>query len=130
MSFIIDTDTTNVPELTSVAAGEYEIRFVRAEQKNSKAGDPMIEIIFDIPSEPLSKDIFHYIMMPLASDSEKQKVQKLGNLKALKAAFNLPQAGPVNGDDLVGLKTWAILNETDSEQYGKSNSIKKFVVSK
>jgi len=127
MSFIIDEDTENVVEPGTVPAGEYELRIIKAESKNSQKGEPMIAIQLDIPSEPTAKDIYLYVMLPTSSDDEKKKAQKLVNLKRFKTAFNLPQTGPINSDDLDGLMTWAILDEKEDEEYGKSNRIKRFV---
>ena len=71
MSFILDVDTANAPEFKSLPEGsEVELRIVSAEMKNSKAGDPMLALRLDIPQEPLSKDINHFIMLPTNSDDE------------------------------------------------------------
>ena len=127
MSFIIDVETEGVEGFHTVPADEYELRILKAEQKTSKKGDPMLEIQLEIPSDPKSKDMFHYLMLPTNSDDEKRKTQKLVNLKEFKAAFGLPASGPISEADLEGARGWAILAEDESTEFGKSNKIKRFV---
>lgn len=128
MSFILDIDTENVEGFHTVPGGEYELRILKLTQKNSQKGDPMIEVQLDIPEDPKSKDVYHYIMLPTNRDDEKRKTQKLVNLKEFKAAFGIPQSGPVSAEELEGARGWAILAEDEDENYGKSNKIKRFVV--
>jgi hypothetical protein len=128
MSFI-NEDTSNVPELAAVPEGEYEVRLVNADVKNSKKGLPMVEAKLDIPSEPTSDDIYHYIMLPTQGDTEKQKIRKQQNLKEFKAAFGMPQSGPVNLEDYAGTKGWALLSEEENDQTNKmQNRVKRFIV--
>jgi hypothetical protein len=128
MGFIIDTDTSDVKEFVTVPAEEYQVRCLAAEMKNSQKGDPMLVLRFDIPAEPLSKDIFMNIMLPTSNDDKKRKAQKLLNLRDLKSAFNIPQNVPLSDEELIGKTPWAILTEEDDAQYGKRNNIKRFVV--
>jgi hypothetical protein len=131
MSFILDVDTENAPEFKSLPEGtEVEVRIVKAEVKNSQKGDPMLALRFDIPSEPYSKDINHFIMLPNNQDTDKVKAQKQNRLKEFKAAFNLPPAGPISTDDMEGGSAWAILGEEDNSEFGKQNKIKRFVGSR
>jgi len=129
MSFILDVETTNAPEFKSLPDGsEVELRILKAEAKNSKAGDPMLALRLDVPAEPYAKDINHFIMLPNSRDDEKSKAQKLNRLKDFKAAFGLPASGPIAGEDMEGAKGWAILGEDESEEFGKQNRVKRFVV--
>jgi hypothetical protein len=130
MSFI-NEDTSNVPDLKPLPEGEYEVRLLSAEVKNSKKGDPMIEAKFDVPSEGLSDDIYHYIMLPTGSDDEKKKIRKLQNLRDFKAALRMPPTGQVDLEQFAGEKSWALLTEETNEQTGKMNNrIKRFIVGK
>uniref|UniRef100_A0A6M3JCG2 DUF669 domain-containing protein n=1 Tax=viral metagenome TaxID=1070528 RepID=A0A6M3JCG2_9ZZZZ len=130
MSFI-NEDTSNVPDLASLPEGEYEVRLLAAEVKNSKKGDPMIEAKLDVPSEALSDDIYHYIMLPTSNDDEKRKIRKLQNLRDFKVAFNMPPTGQVDLEQFVGEKSWALLTEETNDQTGKTNNrIKRFIVAR
>lgn len=130
MSFILDVETENAPEFKTLPAGsEVELRIVSAEMKNAKqSGAPMLAIRFDIPSEPLSKDVYHNIMMPTNSDDEKARGQKLNRLKEFKACFGLPASGAIASEDMEGARGWAILKEEDGLNGELQNSVKKFVV--
>lgn len=130
MSFILDENTENVPELKTLPSGsEVEIRILKVEMKNAKSsGAPMLAIQFDIPEEPTSKDIFHNIMLPQPQDDEKKRVGKLNRLKEFKACFGLSQSGPLSSDDLEGVRGWAILEEEEGQNGDLQNRVKKFVV--
>ncbi len=129
MSFILDVDTSNAPEFKSLPAGtEAELRIVTAEVKNSQNGDPMLALRLDIPAEPYTKDINHFIMLPNDKDDEKTKAQKQNRLKDFKACFKLPASGPISKEDMEGAKGWGILSEEESDEYGKQNKVKRFVV--
>lgn len=130
MSFILDTDTSDVPVLTTLPTGtEVELRILGAEMKNAKtSGAPMLALHLDIPSEPTTKDIFHNIMLPTPQDDEKKRVGKLNRLKDFKAAFDLPQSGAIASEDMEGRRGWAILKEEKDLNDELQNSIQKFVV--
>ena len=130
MSFILDVETENAPEFKSLPTGtEVELRIVNAEMKNAKSsGAPMLAVHMDIPSEPTSKDIYHNIMLPTATDDEKQRGQKLNRLKEFKACFGLAASGPIAAEDMEGARGWAILVEAEGMNGDLQNSIKKFVV--
>jgi hypothetical protein len=129
MSFILNEDTENAPTFTTLPTGtEAELRICSAELKNSKKGDPMMALRFDIPDEPYAKDIFHYILMPAPADDDKKRAQKLNRLKEFKACFGLPASGPIASEDMEGCRGWAILREEDGLNGELQNSIQKFVI--
>ena len=129
MSFILDVKSDDAPEFHTLENGsEVELRIASAEMRNSKGGDPMLAIRFDIPADPLAKDINHFIMLPNSKDNEKQSAQKLNRVKEFKAAFGLPAVGPIAQEDMEGARGWGILAEEESTEYGKQNKVKKFVI--
>jgi len=131
MSFILDVDSANAPEFHSLADGtEVELRISKAEVRNSKAGDPMLALRLDIPAEPYSKDINHFIMLPNNKDDAKQTAQKQNNIKVFKATFGLPPTGPISSEDMEGAKGWAILGEEETQEYGKQNKVKRFIAAR
>jgi len=132
MGFILDVETENAPEFTTVADGtEVELRVAKAEMKKAKtSGASMLALRFDIPAEPYTKDINLSIMLPEGTDDEKTSAQKKNRLKDFKRAFGLPPAGPLTEDDIEGAKGWAILGEEDSAEYGKQNRIKRFIAAR
>ncbi len=130
MSFILDVETENAPEFKSLPEGEYEVRIISAEMKDSSKGDPMILLRLDIPAEPYSKEIMMAIMLPNDKDDEKKKAQKLNRLKNFKAAFNLPPTGSISSEDMEGTRAWAVLVEEDNGEYGMQNRIKSLILPK
>lgn len=131
MESFLDVETEGAPEFTSLPDGtEVQLRLLNAEIKNSKAGDPMLAIRYDVPEYPYAKDINHFIMLPNNDDDAKRKAQKQNRLKDWKAAHDLPPTGPISIDDMEGAKAWAILGEEDSQDFGKQNRIKRFVISR
>ena len=129
MSFILDVKTDDAPEFHTLPNGsEVELRIVAAEMRNSKAGDPMLALRMDAPIDPIAKDINHFIMLPNSKDTEKQSAQKLNRLKEFKACFKLPATGPIAEEDMIGATGWAILAEEESEEFGKQNKVKRFIV--
>jgi hypothetical protein len=130
MSFILDVDTNNVPVFKSLPAGtEVQVRIMSCEQKNAQStGNPMLAVRLDIPSEPLAKDIFHNIMLPITSDDEKKSAQKLGRLRDFKLTFGLPASGPIDSAEMEGSTGWAILAEEEDQNGELRNTIKRFVV--
>lgn len=130
MSFILDQDTTEAVELTTVPEGEYQIRFLAGEQKVSKKGAPMLQLRFDIPEDPTSKDLTHYMMLPTPDMDAKQRNRRLLDIRNLKAAFGLTDSQAMDFDQLVGTLVWAVLAEEENEEFGMQNRIRRFVTGK
>jgi hypothetical protein len=128
MSFILDIGTEDVPEITSVPQGEYELKILSAETKDSKKGDPMIALYMEVLGEATADNLNHYIMLPTDGDDEKTRVRKLNRLKEFKSCFHLPSSGPIASEDMVGATGWAILGEEESQEFGKQNRVKRFIV--
>jgi len=88
MGFILEEDTSNVQEFHTVPNGsEIQLRIAAMELKKSKKGDPMIEVRLGIPEDLLTKDVFHYIMLPTGADDEKRKAEHLAGPKPVIARF-------------------------------------------
>lgn len=127
MSFL-DFDLGNVPELNALPDGEYELRILACEVKNSQAGNPMVSISFDVPAEVTSKGIHHTLMLPTQADDEKKRNGRLRGLKGFCDAFRIDyQNGITLDESVVGLTGWAILGIESSEEYGDQNRVRRFV---
>tara|TARA_Y100000310_G_C20423555_1_gene687853 strand:+ start:120 stop:572 length:453 start_codon:yes stop_codon:yes gene_type:complete len=77
-------------EPSAVAAGQYIIRVGQAEFRNSKAGNPMLQLICELPDEPSAAGIFHFVMMPTRTMESDQKTRRKLELKRLLHAFSVP----------------------------------------
>ena len=126
MAELLDYNLDEVPELKTLPDGEeVQVRIVKGSRKDSKKGDPMVEVVLDTPAYTDVAYIYHYIMLPNDKMDKRQKENALRNIKTFKEAFDLPW--PLDPDqDLSGQTTWAILKEEDGD-IGLRNSIKKFV---
>ena len=77
-------------EPSAVSAGSYVVRVAQSEFRESKAGNPMLQLIIELPDEPSAAGIFHFTMMPTKAMDEDQKVRRKLDLKRILHAFNLP----------------------------------------
>ena len=77
-------------EPCAVAAGQYLIRVGQSEFRNSKKGNPMRQLICELPDEPSAAGIFHFVMMPTKEMDTDQKTRRKLELKRLLHAFNVP----------------------------------------
>ena len=80
----------DMSEPAAVPAGEYLIRVSSAEIVQSKAGNPMVKMLCEMPDEPDASDIFHFIMLPTKSMDPQQKTRRKLELKRALHAFNVP----------------------------------------
>lgn len=126
--FILDEDTTNTVELHSMPEGEYQLRFLKGEQKMSKkTNKPMVQLNFDIVGEVEAKDLTHYIMLPTSDMDAKERNRRQLSIRDLKYAFGLSDNDRIDFDSLIGETVWAILAEEENEEYGKQNRIRRFL---
>ncbi len=114
--------------ITVPAGTEAQLRIIDAEIKvSAKTGGPFLQVRFDVPGEPTSKDIQHVMMLPTAQDDmKKQNARKLA-LRTFLLAFGLPTDRPVPPSEMVGATGWGILDEEESKEYGKQNRVRRFI---
>ena len=130
MSFL-DINTDDAIEPKAVAGDEeYEVRLVSLEQSVNKKGNPYLLARLDIPSEPASKDLTHYMALPHGAMSEKELNNCKWNLKTFFEAFGMDTSGQIDLGQGVGNTTWAILGAKEDGTYGEQNNVKRFVRSK
>ena len=80
----------DMSEPKAVAAGEYLVRVSNAELTQSKAGNPMLKMICELPDEPEAASIFHFNMLPTKEMEAQQKTRRKLELKRILHAFNVP----------------------------------------
>ena len=127
---ILDYNLDNVPDESILEAGEYQCKILSAKSKDSKAGKHMIEVALGYPDNEEAKTTFHYLSLPAEDDDQSKTNLKLRSLKNFYEAFDVDYSGPVDMDNLIGLTCFVIITEEESEQYGASNSVKRFLASK
>ena len=121
-------NVAEVPEPVAVEEGEYKIRIIDCpDVKEDKNGNPYIMPRFEVCDAPLAKDFSKYFGLPTSEMDPKQLNNTLLKLKRFGDAFGLDFSRPLQFDELSGLEAWAILGVEESEEYGQSNYIKKFI---
>lgn len=88
--------------------------------------------VFEIIDAPNMKEFSTFLWVPTKDRlSEKAFARSLYEIKVFAQAFKLDLSKPIDyEDDLPGLTGWAILGTKDSEEYGKQNTISKFITPK
>jgi len=130
MSFL-NQDFDNVFEPKSMKEGEYQLRVLDANVKQSqKTGGDYIFAKLEIVGEPEAKDINHVMMLPTPTDDIKQKNKRLSNIQNFLKACGYDPTSVENVQDIVGSTCWAILGEEADPEYGMQNRVKKFVIAK
>lgn len=106
---------------------EYELRISDVQDKDSKRGDPMLQIMIDITNPPdgISNPapIFHYISMPTEHDEPKSFQYKLRMIRRLLAVFNIPfEANGFNTEDLMGAEGECLVAQEERTKEGDSGN--------
>jgi len=118
----------DVVEPEAVQEGEYKLRLIECEGvKENASGNPYILPRFEIPEEPTSKDLTHYMALPHDGMDAKDLNKTLARLKTFGEAFGVDFGRQVEFEELAGLEGWAILGHKDDEEYGPQNFVKKFI---
>ena len=140
MSFL-DIDTSDAVEPSCVPGDiEYKVRIIAYREKEDEEGklnkilinqngEPYISPIFEIPSEPTSKDFNTYIPLPHDEMDPKTLAKAKWRLEEFKRCFNIPQ-GRVDLANTIGNEGYVILGLKEDPQYGEQNFIKKMIVPK
>lgn len=125
----LNENLNDAAELTTVREGEYKLRIMKAEMKAIQStGSNCVNLMLDIPDEPLSKTVYHTLWMPKATDSPKERANTLGHIVTFLRTFGFDPAEDIsNLEVLEGATGWAILVEKDEGEYGIKNKVKKFI---
>ena len=126
---LLDINLSDVPDEITVEPGEYQLVITKAEQKQSKEGNEMIAVYFNIIDQPDAQMIAHYFLLPTGKGDEKAN-SKLRRLKDFYVACGFDLAAPIDTADFKGTEVFAILKLEDNDEYGEQNRINRFVVPK
>lgn len=127
---LLDLNLGDIPDLVVVEPDEYELRVLFIEQVTASTGKPMISARFEILGEPNAAEVYHNFMLPTGSEDERQSNNMRRRIRQFFEAFDIDFTATVDLVDVVGLTGWAILGERDDEEYGKSNTIRRWVTRK
>jgi len=125
---LLDQKTSQVPELVTATIGEHRIQVVEAEEVEYQTGRPGLNVVYEIVDTPNAGHVYHRVMGLVEGDDERNADGMLRRIRAFKQAHGFGPDDPVEASALVGLTTFAFLNEEDTDT-GKRNVIRSFSVS-
>lgn len=119
-------------EIVLPADTEAKVVIKSASQRLDKNGNPFFMFGVGISDAAghdaaYAKDFNHMVFLPNAKDDAKQKNRKNLRLRDFMIAFGLPLGSAFSLEQTIGLEAWVILGVDESEQYGDSNRIKRFI---
>lgn len=101
----IKVDLDDVEEQNVAQEGEYDLRIISAEDKESKAGNDMTVLLIQIEGAEQQNlaPIRHWITYPTEDTPPEQRAMRLIDLKRLLACFGIKYENKgFNSEDLVG----------------------------
>lgn len=105
----------DVQEPEAAPEGEYDLRIVRAEDKESKAGNNMVECIIVIEEPGIdAQPIRHYLLDWEGIPEDQQRIRKL-EYKRFCACFNIPEDFD-DAEELVGQTGRSYVTQEVSER--------------
>lgn len=119
-------DLDAIPDLSTVADEDYELRLITFEKRPAKKKGPFLFIECEIVGQSDTKIIRHVLMQPTPSDTERQAKNRKRAIKYFYKCFGIPTSGPVVFADYIGNTGWATLLEETDPVYGKQNRIARF----
>ena len=126
---LLDLHLDQVPDEVTVEPGEHQLIVTKAEEKMSSKDHPMLTVFFNIIGNPDAKMVAHYFLLP--EKGNKNNNNRLRSLKAFYIACGLDVSQPVNvEEDFKGKEVWTMLKCEDSDEYGESNKISRFITKK
>ena len=130
----LEKDISDAPEPKILPRGsEVKARIIAVRSGISdKNNCQWYQPVFDVPDDPMIIE-FNAFFWDLADArgkvDDKQKQRNLNNFKNFAAAFGIDYSRPFSwDDDLLGLEGWMILGVKKDDEYGDSNTVKKYVV--
>lgn len=123
MSFI-KANLDDVKEPTIAPEGEYDLRVVRVNDKDSKKGNPMTEVFIAIEGGDYQV-LRHYINYPRQDQTPDQKRLTLLDIKRFLTAFEVPmEDGGFETEDLNGATARMFVTQEDGDDGNTYNRLR------
>ncbi len=97
----IDEDLGDVREQEPAPEGEYDLRIVRAQEKEAKSGREMVQVILAFDDGTDAAAFSHFLMKWTDDDDEEQVLNRKREIKRFCAAFGIDTSFEV--EELAGL---------------------------
>ncbi len=132
----LEKDISDAPEPKILPRGsEVKARIIAVRSGISdKNNCQWYQPVFDVPDDPMVIE-FNAFFWDLADAKgkidDKQFQRALNQFKNFASAFGIDYSRPFSwDDDLLGLEGWMILGVKKDDEYGDSNTVKKYIVGK
>lgn len=132
----LEKDIADAPEPKILPRGsEVKARIIAVRSGISEKNNcQWYQSVFDVPDDPMViefNDFFWDLAEAKGKIDDKQWERSLNKFKNFAAAFGIDYSRPFSwDDDLLGLEGWMILGVKKDDEYGDSNTVKKYVVGK
>ena len=126
----LEQEILDAPEPITLPKGsEAKLRIINHTEGEGEYGTWHL-LTFDIPSEPLAKEIRKFISDPIdvKNAEDKIKTRVYNTFAKFTKCFGIDLSEPFDWDDLSGLEGWCILGIQKNDEYGEQNTISKFIV--
>lgn len=143
MSAFLDFSDENLNEAVEPKAvddGEYTLKI--SDWKTTESGEitkedvnglpfimPVLEVI-ECPEAEYAKPITHFLRLPHAEMTKKERNDAKWNLKMFMEAFEIDITGRIDMEDTLGKTAEALLIVTPDTGFGEQNRIKRFMCNK
>lgn len=124
---ILDYNLADIPELEVLPPDEYQLEVASANSDVvDKNNNPGLKLLLKSDKTNTAL-ISHWIGLPHPeNDDEEESNKKLRRLKRFVDAFSIVKHD--TDEDLIGTRGFCLLALEESDEYGKQNRVKKFVV--
>jgi len=130
----LENEIKDAPEPKILPAGtEVKARIIKVNSGVSDKNDCVWHsVVFDVPDDPMVIEFSDFMWELDKTKLDAKSFQRsLFSFKQFTQAFGLDISRPFSWeDDLPGLEGWVILGIRKSDQYGDSNTVKKYVMPK
>jgi hypothetical protein len=114
----IKVDLNDAKEAETVPEGEYDLRIIKAEDGESKAGNPMTSVLIKIEDAPIpnASPVRHWLTYPDSKTPADQRNMRLLDIKRFLTCFGVPMtAYGFDSEDLVGATGRAYLAQEEGD---------------
>ena len=99
--------------------------------KTRETGAPYYRITLEVADRPLVKDMFYNLYKPGGDQTPKQAFNTKYNFQHFMRAFSLDMSRPFDPEsDWIGETAWCIVSMREDKEYGKQNSVRKWITPK
>lgn len=108
-----------------VPEGEYDLRIAKAEDKDSKKGNPMTQVMIVIDGHPNAQPVNHFLLYPTKNDDENITNLRLRDTRRFLELFGIEWTPDgFDTDDLVGATARGFLGQEEGDDGNMYNRLR------